>query len=74
MARAALGWTLDDLAASAGLSRRAILRYEQGESIMRLRNLWALRHALEEAGVRFVDTGEYAGAVMPPKQAAPNSH
>jgi transcriptional regulator with XRE-family HTH domain len=66
MARAALGWTLDDLAARAGVSRRAILRYEQGESTMRPRNLQTLRKALEEGGIRFVEVGEYAGAVMPP--------
>jgi transcriptional regulator with XRE-family HTH domain len=68
MARAALGWTLDDLAAAAGVSRRAILRYEQGESAMRVRNQQVLREAFETAGVRFVDEGEYAGAVLVPKR------
>jgi transcriptional regulator with XRE-family HTH domain len=66
MARAALGWTLDELAAATGVSRRAILRYEQGESAMRLRNQQALRAAFEGAGVVFIDEGPHAGGLAPP--------
>jgi hypothetical protein len=37
MARAALGWTLDETADHSGVNRRTILRYEQRESSMRRR-------------------------------------
>lgn len=66
MARAALGWTLDALAERTGINRKTILRFEQGESAMRARNLDLLRKALEQDGIRFIDEGEHAGAVMPP--------
>jgi transcriptional regulator with XRE-family HTH domain len=69
MARAALGWSLDALAERACIDRKTILRFEQGESAMRARNLELLRRAFEADGVRFVDAGEHAGAVMPPPAA-----
>jgi transcriptional regulator with XRE-family HTH domain len=62
MARAALGWSLDVLAARCGVSRRAILRFEQGESLPRSRTLFAIREALEAAGIRFAN----GGGVFPP--------
>ena len=65
MARAALGWSLDALAARCGVSRRAILRFEQGESLPRGRTLIAIRRAFEAAGLRFIDEGEFAGGVAP---------
>jgi transcriptional regulator with XRE-family HTH domain len=66
MARAALGWTLDETADTSGVNRRTILRYEQRESSMRSKNLTALRTAFERAGVRFIDEGTDAGGVVPP--------
>ena len=66
MARAALGWTLDETANTSGVNRRTILRYEQSESAMRAKNLSALRRAFEAAGVRFIDEGADAGGVIPP--------
>ncbi len=62
MARAALGWSLDALAARCGVSRRAILRFEQGESLPRGRTLVAIRAALEAGGIRFAE----GGGVFPP--------
>jgi transcriptional regulator with XRE-family HTH domain len=64
MARAALGWSLDFLAERSGISRRAILRFEQGESLPRERTLLSLRAALEAGGVRFAESG---GVFPPPK-------
>lgn len=69
LARVALGWSLDEAAAAIGISRRAILRFEQGESSPRDRTLETLRRVYEAASVRFIDEGPDAGAVVPP--AAP---
>ena len=62
MARAALGWSLDRLAAASGVNRRTILRFEQQEATTRPRTLQAIRRAFEAAGVRFADEG----GVFPP--------
>ena len=66
MARAALEWSLDDAAAASGVSRRTILRLEQGGSLQ-ARNAEAIRHAFEAAGMRFLDAGSDAGGVVPPQ-------
>lgn len=65
MARAALGWSLDETAIASSVNRRTILRYEQRESRMRTLNQQALRRAFEVAGLRFIDEGEFAGGVAP---------
>ena len=52
MARAALEWSLDQAAAASGVSRRTVLRIEQGESLQ-ARNINAIRAGYEAAGVRF---------------------
>jgi transcriptional regulator with XRE-family HTH domain len=67
MARAALGWSLDDLAAAAGVDRKTILRFEQGERQPRTANLDGIRTALEGKGVRFIEAGPDAGGVVPPR-------
>jgi transcriptional regulator with XRE-family HTH domain len=72
MARAALGWSLDETAVASGVNRRTILRYEQRESTMRTRNQQALRNAFEAAGLRFIDEGEFAGGVAPTTPSAGN--
>lgn len=64
MARAALQWSLDAVGAASGVSRRTILRLEQGHSLQ-LRKLEAIRRAFEAAGIRFIDAGEFAGGVAP---------
>jgi transcriptional regulator with XRE-family HTH domain len=66
MARAALGWSLVELAAAAGVDRKTVLRFEQGERNPRPSNLEAIRCALEAVGVRFIDQGKDAGGVVPP--------
>ena len=65
MARAALGWSLDDAAAASRLSRRTILRVEQAKPVL-FESMRKLRRAFEAAGVRFIDGGEFAGGVAPP--------
>ena len=65
MARAALEWSLDEAANASGVSRRTVLRLEQGESLQP-RNLRAIQRAYEEAGARFIDTGTNAGGVVAP--------
>jgi transcriptional regulator with XRE-family HTH domain len=66
MARSALGWSLDALADASGVNRRTILRFEQGEATTRSKTISAIRRALEAAGVRLIDEGEFAGGVAPP--------
>jgi transcriptional regulator with XRE-family HTH domain len=66
MARAALEWSLDAVAAASGVSRRTVLRLEQGESLQ-VRNADAIRRAFETAGIRFIDEGLDAGGAIPPK-------
>ena len=68
MARAALEWSLNQVAAASGVSRRTVLRLEQGESLQ-VRNLAAIRGAYEAMGVRFLDEGADAGGVVPPRAA-----
>jgi transcriptional regulator with XRE-family HTH domain len=65
MARAALGWTLDALAAASGVNRKTILRFERQEVSARPATLEALRRALETAGARFTEDG---GVFPPPRE------
>lgn len=69
MGRAAVDWSLVDLATAAGVDRKTVLRFEQGERTPRMQNLNAIRAALEAAGVRFIETGADAGGVVPPERA-----
>jgi transcriptional regulator with XRE-family HTH domain len=62
MARAALGWSLDELAAASGVNRKTILRFERDEAASRPTSLEAIRRAFEATGVRFAD----GGGVFPP--------
>jgi transcriptional regulator with XRE-family HTH domain len=67
MARAAIDWSLADLAAASGISRRTTLRFEKGEAVMPA-TVKALRHALEAKGILFIDSGHLAGGVIPPRE------
>ena len=53
MARAALGWSVRDLADKAGLSHDTIVRFEAGAEL-KPRTVEAIRAALESAGVEFI--------------------
>lgn len=63
MARAALRWSLDDLAQGSGVGRATIARFELGD-VIKPTTPSRLREALEEARVQFVDDGPFAGAVL----------
>ena len=71
MARAALEWSLEDAAAAAGVSRRTALRLERHHRDVTPELIQALRRAYEAAGVRFLDEGPDAGAVVPPPFRVP---
>jgi DNA-binding XRE family transcriptional regulator len=66
MARAALQWSLHEAAKAAGVSYRTILRFEKEQRDVQPDLIAALRRAYEAAGVRFLDAGPDAGAVVPP--------
>lgn len=66
MARAALDWSQQELAAASGVSARTVIRYEAGESVLPAR-VQSLRRAFEDRGVLFVDSGRFAGGVIPPE-------
>jgi transcriptional regulator with XRE-family HTH domain len=66
MARAALDWSQQDLAAASGVSARTVIRYEAGESVLPTR-VQKLKEALQARGITFVDGGEFSGAVVPPQ-------
>lgn len=60
-ARAWLGWSQDELAIKAGVSKHSIARYEQGRSIAWDGTLNKLKSALEAAGIRFHSDGTRRG-------------
>jgi len=59
MARAALGLGVRDLAQLASVSVDTVSRLERGEELMP-RTITAIRTALEQAGVQFLDNGAVA--------------
>ncbi|MEK4035802.1 helix-turn-helix transcriptional regulator [Methylocystis sp. IM3] len=62
MARAALNWSLADLAAASGVHRNTISNFETGRYGGSEEAISAMRAALEAAGVIFVDeNGEGPG-------------
>ena len=54
MARAAVGWGVRELAQKAGVTANTVTRIENG-SDARQSTMESLRHALEAAGVVFID-------------------
>jgi transcriptional regulator with XRE-family HTH domain len=66
MARAAMGWTVSDLAEASGVGRATVARFELGQNVQPDR-VQAMRRALEARGVQFVDGGKLAGGVIPPQ-------
>ncbi|ACE92027.1 hypothetical protein RHECIAT_CH0003079 [Rhizobium etli CIAT 652] len=63
MARMALNIGVRDLAAMAKVAPGTVSRFEAGEDLKE-RTVEALQHALEAAGVTFLD-GEYSGSGGP---------
>ncbi|HYE28341.1 MAG TPA: helix-turn-helix transcriptional regulator [Allosphingosinicella sp.] len=70
MARAALQWSLDEAARAAGVSYRTIFRLENEQRDIQPEKVAAIRRSFEAAGVRFLDEGPDAGAVVPPSLKA----
>lgn len=71
MARAALHWSLDEVAAAVGVSRRTILRLENDQRDIQPAKVAAIRRGYEALGLRFLDDGGDAGAVVPPSLKVP---
>jgi transcriptional regulator with XRE-family HTH domain len=62
-ARALLDWSQADLAEAANLGRQTVVDFERGARTPHRRNLYALRRALEMAGIIILDeNGEGVGA------------
>jgi transcriptional regulator with XRE-family HTH domain len=58
MARAALDWTLDDLATRASIAKNTIVRFENDAGEVRPANVAKLQAVLEAEGISFEgDTG-----------------
>lgn len=61
MARAAVNWSLDQLAQAAGVHRNTIHNFETGRYSGSPEKLRAVRQALQQAGVEFIGEAENAG-------------
>src|SRR4051812_7151685 len=57
MARAALGWSVRDLADRAQLGRVTVNRFETGKGEANRSTLAAIRRAFEDAGIVFTERG-----------------
>jgi transcriptional regulator with XRE-family HTH domain len=55
MARAALGWSLQDLAEAAGIHRNTASNFETGRYAGEPENVEKIRKALEKAGIEFTN-------------------
>lgn len=60
MARAALRWSLDDLAGSSGVGRRTIAKFEAGGAVLP-DTVEALRQCFVAKGIAFTNGGQRAG-------------
>ena len=58
MARAALGWSVRDLAREARVGVNTVVRFEAGQASPIPATLAAIQRALEAAGVEFTDGDE----------------
>jgi transcriptional regulator with XRE-family HTH domain len=61
MARAALGWSLRDLANYAEVGISTVRRFETGRGALTRANLHAMQRVMEAAGIEFTD-GDTPGA------------
>jgi len=53
-ARAFLNWSLEDLASQAGLSRTAVIKFENGTAETRQDNIKAIENAFSTANIEFI--------------------
>ena len=56
-----LGWSQDRLAEAAHVSKRTIAGFEAGSQVPMHNNLVAIRRALEEAGIKFLEENNEDG-------------
>jgi transcriptional regulator with XRE-family HTH domain len=63
-ARAMLEWTRADLARASGISANGIANIETGASSPLAVTLERIQHALERAGVGFIDNGDGPGVQL----------
>jgi transcriptional regulator with XRE-family HTH domain len=68
MARAALNWSLEDLAQAAGIHRNTISNFETGKYAGDAETLKKIQAALEKAGVVFTN-GDEPGVKLKKKKA-----
>ena len=61
-ARGLLGWTQDELAERAGVSRSTVRGFENGRHELHRGSATVIRGALEAAGVVLIDPDEEAGS------------
>jgi len=64
MARAALKWSLTDLAEASGVGRATAARFELGQAV-EPEKVAAMREALEGAGAQFIRRTGRVGVTMP---------
>lgn len=64
MARAAIVWTIEELAEKSGIAPNTVRRAERDGSIHQ-NNLMAIQNALEDGGVTFIDVGGRPAVVAP---------
>lgn len=69
MARAALQWSVADLARRAGLTTKTVIRFENGSNAT-LDTLMKIKVALEEGGVSWVPENGGPAGVRPPRAEA----
>jgi transcriptional regulator with XRE-family HTH domain len=55
MARAALGWSLEDVAKAAGVHRNTVYNFESGRYAGEPENVEKIRKVLEKAGIEFTN-------------------
>lgn len=64
MARAALNWSVNDLAASSGVGVRTIAKFETGGNVLSL-TVETLRQCFVSHGVEFLNGGKSVGVRVP---------
>lgn len=63
-ARGMLAWTMDDLAARAGVARRTLQDFESERRVPHVRNLERITATFNEAGVTFLHTTKGEGMLV----------
>jgi transcriptional regulator with XRE-family HTH domain len=64
MARAGLGWSLDDLAKQSKIGRRTVAKFENGGNVLS-DTVETLRQCFVKAGVEFINGGKSLGVKVP---------